>query len=293
MPKNVDVRLLSAKEICTKLSIDAEGILPIRLGTNSLYHLPSVNLVARVHNENTVKEQIKSEIMVANRLAHNSVRCAPISCDYPEIYSSEHHQITFWKYIMPEKRLIGFERKFGELLVSFHDAMTGYLSNFPKFEPLEKAKTRLQYISGFEQEKKILIEEIENVEMLLPKTPRYGSTVAVHGDAHLGNVIWSNGDGYLIDFESVSIGRADFDIIPMAVTYKRFLQDIEIDTFLDAVIPGLTYQDIPLNLLRVRELTMITWLGEVASSNPEYGEQFEFRIETLKSNMEFAKWSPK
>ncbi|MEP4645903.1 MAG: phosphotransferase, partial [Lentilitoribacter sp.] len=143
------------------------------------------------------------------------------------------------------------------------------------------------------QEKKILIEEIENVEMLLPKTPRYGSTVAVHGDAHLGNVIWSNGDGYLIDFESVSIGRADFDIIPMAVTYKRFLQDIEIDTFLDAVIPGLTYQDIPLNLLRVRELTMITWLGEVASSNPEYGEQFEFRIETLKSNMEFAKWSPK
>ena len=110
---------------------------------------------------------------------------------------------------------------------------------------------------------------------------RTASLQAVHGDAHLGNVLWSERGPIWTDWEDAFIGPVEWDIACLLSKAELFGEER------DAISATRSGYDEPLDealvqdLALVRNLQVIPWLAVFAERQPELVPRMRARIERL------------
>ncbi|MEW2477923.1 aminoglycoside phosphotransferase family protein [Micromonospora gifhornensis] len=112
-------------------------------------------------------------------------------------------------------------------------------------------------------------------------------TGVVHGDAHVGNVL----SGRLCDFDSLSIGPREWDLVPLVHSVTRFGDPKEpYERFAEVYGFDLaTSPSWPL-LREVRELQLVTSVMDKLPGRPEVAQTLGHRLRTYLTGDDSAVW---
>jgi hypothetical protein len=104
----------------------------------------------------------------------------------------------------------------------------------------------------------------------------------IHGDPYKVNVVRTPGGLRLVDYDAAGIGSILLDLVPVYLYYKRFnLPAADLARFIDGYgSDPATYHQFA-QILRMRELGMITYLLERAVSSAAYRAELLFRLQTI------------
>jgi aminoglycoside phosphotransferase (APT) family kinase protein len=109
----------------------------------------------------------------------------------------------------------------------------------------------------------------------------------IHGDAHVGNLIARR----LCDFDSVSIGPREWDLVPLAHSATRFGDPPEpYHEFATAYGFDLTTSPVWPILRDVRELQLVTSVLDKLSGRPEVAQILGHRLRTYLAGDHSAIW---
>ncbi|WP_433532995.1 phosphotransferase [Micromonospora sp. CA-263727] len=169
------------------------------------------------------------------------------------------------------------------LLRQFHSAGDD-ICNLPRLAPLSEVEDWLavahqvspehrQFLRGYAAD---LMGRYHRLTFELPQGP-------VHGDAHTGNLLGCAGAAVLIDFEAAATGPREWDLIPVAVAYKRLgLPRYDYEAFVEGY---------GFDVLRgIREVGMTTWLMQNVAESPRIEAEFELRVESMKNGDDTCVW---
>lgn len=113
----------------------------------------------------------------------------------------------------------GRVNEIAEMYAGFLHQVHGALS-----EPGELPDARDEYIRYLDAAAGVLSDELcRRIGTLIREMPK--DLHIIHGDIHLKNVMYSNGDMILIDMETLSCGNPVFDFAGLYVTYIAFGED--------------------------------------------------------------------
>jgi len=281
---------------CESQHIDHRNAKLLRLGANALYHIPQENIVIRIHGNDNNEEKIRLEINISSFLIKNGINSASISKKYSDIYFINGKYITVWNYIESHDRPGSYPKLYGKFLRRFHNAMNECKFTLPLYAPLQTIESRIKLISKNNDAGRLAIEQIKHriaevkinareVDFVLDFGP-------IHGDAHTGNTVYRDNKIYILDFENLAIGYRDWDIIPTCVIAKRFDLNFRLSEFLKSYESDLTLCSFDENLIRIRELFMISWLSQRAGESRTIDDEIILRLETLDKSGEDGLWHP-
>jgi aminoglycoside phosphotransferase (APT) family kinase protein len=163
----------------------------------------------------------------------------------------------------------------------------------PEWDPLDDVRRRLGEATGIADAELGFLRErcaevadaLRRVEFALPRG-------FVHGDAHLGNLIPTPAGPVLCDFDSASVGPAEWDLTPMAVSVRRFGEPVsryaELASHYGFDVmrwPGFAV------LREVRELKLTTSVLPIMGSAPEKRPELLRRLRDFRVGDTSARWS--
>jgi Ser/Thr protein kinase RdoA (MazF antagonist) len=138
-----------------------------------------------------------------------------------------------------------------------------------------------------------LVGQRRFVESALPHIVSRLGVGVIHGDANFGNVLClPDHDLLIIDFDEISIGPREWDLVPELVTHRRFaMSDADHQSFMD----GYGYNvgatpDAP-TFIALREMGMTTWLLQQYGADETIDTEIRHRIATITDkDPEVARW---
>ena len=167
--------------------------------------------------------------------------------------------------------------------------------DLPRWDPMDDVRRRLSDAEALAPADRAFLEARTDEVTAALRTVRYRlPTTVIHGDAHLNNLITTlDGQVLLCDFDSVSLGPAEWDLIPVAVGRLRFGHPPDRHAQLAAGygVDITTWEGFPV-LRAVRELKLVTSVLPILASNPTAAAQFRVRFDSLRAGDSTARWSP-
>lgn len=269
----------------------------LRFGENAVYKLEEKDLVVRVHRPGKEKDQIKKEVEFSNYLCSQgfpSVKATETFSEQP--ISINNYFITIWDYIPHNPNAPIEWIKFGQLLRNFHDVASSFPQELPLYNPFIKMKQRINSFienkNNF-KELEVLVRWVEKLESYFTTQIQSNELSVLHGDAHKGNVILFGSQPILLDYENVSRGLKEWDLIPIAVTLKRF--NLPLNQYMEFcegygsdVRKWRHFQFAQL----LRELYMTIWLYQNAGLNEKIDREIQIRMKTwLGDGSDVSKWN--
>ncbi|HEX3790429.1 MAG TPA: aminoglycoside phosphotransferase family protein [Pseudonocardiaceae bacterium] len=185
-----------------------------------MYRLPG-DLVARVGRPGTVSTA-EREVEVSGWLAGSGLAVTQAAGDIPQPIVVEDRPVTWWR-LLPEHRA-ATPAELGSVLRALHGLPVPSLLGLPVSDPFADLDQRIADTAGIGVDDrawlaKHLADLRERYRRLSLGEPQH----VIHGDAWQGNVaVPPSGVPILLDFEHVSIGHPDWDLIPLAVDYTDF-----------------------------------------------------------------------
>jgi hypothetical protein len=166
--------------------------------TNVIVHLRPAPVVARVQLTLGALRGLawaRAEIDAAEFLAAAGAPVAPPASDVdPGPHEVDGLLVTFWTYF-DHDRALADATVAGRSLRELHDAFAAYDGALPTCDRLDEVR-------------KLLDDPVRELADRLP--PLDGAPI--HGDAHLGNVLWTRDGPLWSDLENVCRGPREFDL---------------------------------------------------------------------------------
>jgi hypothetical protein len=195
--------------------------------------------------------------------------------------------VSFW-----QRETLGASidpRAAGRLLAACHRALAGYprasLPYLGAWEEVRGIAARAIASPLLEEPERAAIERgIDQAERILEDAPRRTASMqAVHGDAHLGNVLATERGTLWTDWEDAFVGPIEHDLACLRSRADLFgEQRDEIDAACAAY--DLPHDpDLVRELGHVRNVQVIVWLAIFAERQPELAPRLRARIQKLAS----------
>ena len=267
----------------------------LRLGENAIYRLAHDSVVVRIARSAARMSTARRELCVAQWLERNAIPTVKVYEVENQPLLIEGYPVTFWRVVSgpnggPEPTRSDLAR----LLLAFHGA-DDCPCDLPEMDPSSWAKVqeRISHATGIDDEAREflsthnaeLAKKVRDLKYALPRGP-------IHADAHTGNLLVDNDVIVLSDFEVVSIGPREWDLLPTAVAVDRFgLPEQQYQDF--ANIYGFDVREWSgyRTLREVRELGMTTWLMQNVNEDPAIAAEFEVRLSSLRESDFGRRWS--
>jgi len=281
--------LLSIMERAARAAgLSPEGAELLRIGENAIYRLAHNPVVLRIARSASRMETARREICVARWLEQNGIPAIKVYEVDDQPLLIEGYPVTYWRAVSGPAGDQKPDRKdLARLLRAFHNA-GDCPCELPIMEPASwvKVENRIEAARGIDEETREwlrrrndeLAKKVEELEYALPRGP-------IHADAHPGNLLVDEGVVVLSDFENVSIGPREWDLLPTAVAVDRFgLPEREYQEFVK--IYGFDVREWPgyWTLREVRELGMTTWLMQNINESPAIAAEFQVRLSSLQES---------
>lgn len=278
------------REACRRAGLTPENSELLRIGENAIYRLPADRIVIRIARSADRMGRAARELCVARWLAEAGVPAIGVHDVGSQPLLVDGYPVTFWREVSGGE-LLSPQADLARLLAAFH-GLDECPCGLPDLEPLARVDGRIaaattvdddtrEFLSSRATE---LAKALPGLEYVLPCGP-------IHGDAHVGNLLVNRGQVLLSDFEVVSIGPREWDLLPTAIAVSRYgLAEERYDAFAaDYGFDVRTWPGFPV-LREVRELGMTTWLMQNIGESPEAAAEFGVRYGSLREGDVDRRW---
>lgn len=294
-PKEIAVKI---GDLFAKSGISADRLSLIRRGDNLTFLDRKNGIVIKAYGPKYEKEQVERVTTLAGFLtAENfpAIRLDERVADQPILLEDVH--FTFWEYI-PR---VGPSRDYGEFGASLK-ALHSLLKTAPVEAPITDVAAQLEsrYAQVLNSEaltekagEDAFAELFSTINEALSEHRYRSEPQLVHGDAHIGNTIKSEGQLFWSDFDRIHIGYLEWDLVPILLSGRRFgLSDEELTRFREASGYSAALFDSAAGLVPALEFMRLCWLAGNRDNSAKHEKEFQHRLSTLSSpGQDVIKWN--
>jgi hypothetical protein len=271
--------------------LDARGARLIRLFATAVYHLPAADAVARI-------APVTSPDLVARLDTSVQVTRWLTGIGFPSIEPLPVEQpiagagcaVTFWRYL-PQ---VGPEPKsadLGLLLRKLHGLGSPPVT-LPAYRPLVSVRRAIASSRAINKDERGWLGE--RCDQLLNAYDRLRFQLPagmIHGDAYRGNLLRDGQRVVLADWDAVSTGPREVDLIPTLQASRFGLPDEQRDAFVDAYRADIRSWDGYPVLRDIRELSTLTALLRDGHIDVAARRELRIRLRSLDTGDE-RQWTP-
>jgi hypothetical protein len=277
---------------CALAGLDAGDAVLLHIRGNAVYHLPRVGVIARLRlipgQPDPVRKQVTAAVQTAAWLRHHGFPATqPLGLDQP--IAVDGHLATFWRYETVTETGTRDLTVLGNLIRRLH--------NFPRPDvflpaanPLGSMRADLSNSDAIAvADRRWLLAKADDLEQQYHHTQWTLGTGLIHGDAHADNLLQTPQGVVLGDWDSVSHGPRELDLIPTSMWHRYGRPRTEWDIFCAAY--GVDPADLPgLPLLqKLRELHALAAYARNASDD-SYRPELTRRVTSLADGDDALPW---
>ena len=272
--------LLHAAE-CSGL--DPRGARLIRLYGTAVYHLPAADAVARIAQVTSLDTvtRLATSLGVTRWLAETGFPAVrPLPVDQP--VTAHGCAITFWRYL-PEHGPEPGPADLGHLLRRLHQLDPPPVS-LPVYRPLISMQRGIEFSRALSQDDRAwlrdrcthLVRTYSQLTFLLP-------TGLIHGDAWRGNLLRDGNRVVLGDWDAVSTGPRETDLIPTLQARRFGLPEDQRDAFIAAYGHDIRSWSGYQILREIRELSTLSALLRDGHANLAARRELQIRLRSIRT----------
>lgn len=271
-----------------KAADDAELI---KFTNNAVYRLPAAGLVVRIAGSATVAERVPVVIEAARWLTQHDAPTVRLVEEIPQPVRAEGAMATFWHLVSstgPEPTGTDLAR----ILRRLHALPTPGFA-LPSWEPFARIRSRIADAEGLAQNDRVFLTERTDHLELLVQDLEFNSPL----ECSTATRSWATSSlalmAVICDFDSLSHGPREWDLIPAAVGKVRMDYPTDHHTPLatEYGFDVLTWSGFPV-LRRLRELRLVTSVLPALNTNPGLRAQLRHRLDTLqRGGTTTTRWS--
>ena len=280
---------------CEIAELDAGGARLLRLGENALFHLPAQSVVVRIARTMDYWPDVVKEVAVARWLAGHQFPAAQVYEISQPIQVAD-HPVTFWRFINGRNGGRSDIAYLGTLLRRLHKLPRPTTFDLPGEDILGRVRRRIEAASVSSADKDFLLSRLGELAAELPRLRYPLSPAPTHGDAHVQNLMFRDGQPVLIDFERFAWGQPEWDLSMTATEYQTagWWTESEYAQFVEAYGYDVTSWTDGFPILRaVHEIKMTTWLMQNVKESPEIAKEYEKRMRTIRGQAaDSESWRP-
>lgn len=265
--------------------VRTDGAELIRDGSNLLYRLPD-DVVARVGQAGR-EATARREAAVARWLAEAGVpaiRPAAV-VDQPTVVDDR--PVTWWE-LLPQHRS-ATPAELGRVLRSLHALPIPDALGLPELDPFEGLAGRIENAEVLDADDRTWLDQhLDRLRTAYASLPPGLPRSVLHGDSWQGNLmVPDDGTPVLLDFEHVSIGRPEWDLVPLAADFVDFarIDEAEYRSFADAYGSDVTTWGGFRVLADIVELRWTCFVLGKADGEPDAERELRHRLACLRGDV--------
>ncbi|MGW4774227.1 phosphotransferase enzyme family protein [Nocardia sp. NPDC004278] len=277
---------------CRAVGLDPAGAELLRLGENMLFRLSSAPVVVRIGRDLRHWDDAVKEVAVSGWLAAQGFPAAQIyGVRDRQPIQVDGHPVTFWRFISGRAANIDEAGVLGSLLRQLHELEQPTNLALPAVQGFGHVPARLDAAPIPDSDKDFLRHRVRELEQDLGRLEFRLPAVAIHGDAHVKNVMIEPDRAVLIDLEAFAYGFAEWDLAKTAAeTSMGMLAERDYAAFADAYGYDIAaWSGFPV-LQAVMQLKMITWLAQNVDHSPSISAEYAKRIRTIRTGVLTEPW---
>lgn len=272
-----------------RLDLPSADARLIRIGENAL--IRSDPYVVRIARSPDALTDARKEVSVSSWLASAGLPVSRTSAhDQPVMVDG--HPVTVWRFAESVGRKATAD-ELGAILGRLHVLPVGGRPELPRFDVFGRVQERLEHPAAPAAEAAYLRDElaclrVAHAELVYPSPP-----TAIHGDAHVQNLIVTPRGPLLIDFERFGMGHPEDDLAVTATEHTiGWHTDENYAAFCDAYGRDVkTWEGFEV-LRRINLLKMTSWLMQNVGNSLNIRNEFDVRIATLRETNSRRHWTP-
>jgi aminoglycoside phosphotransferase (APT) family kinase protein len=277
--------------VCARAGLDHRRARLLKFTANAVFRLRADPVVVRIAGSTALLHRAEKVVRVADWLAEHEVPAVRLLPGLRQPVRVGDYVATLWQAV-PTRRRRPSSRDLAVLLRCLHSLPAPPFA-LPAWQPLDDVRRRLGDAEGLDKADRGFLEErcAELGERLAAL--QYPLTeCVVHGDAHLGNLIYGPGGPVLCDFDSTCLGPPEWDLTPIPVGLRRFGGSRRSAAAFSREY-GYEVTDWPgfAVLREVRELKLATSVLPILRSNPGVAPELRRRLHSVRTGDTSAGWS--
>lgn len=279
---------------CQEAGLDTDSAQLIRLGENALYHLPNEDVVVRIARTMDYWRDVAREVAVSRWLHTAGLQAAQVVETIEQPLAVDGHPVTFWHYIPGEPAPYARIGELGALLRQLHRTTPPAELDLPEQDILDRVKPRVEKAPIGDSDRRFLLTHLEELRDQADELKYELEPCALHGDAHIKNVMVSDGQAILIDFERFAHGQPEWDLGMTATEYRTagWWTPGQYRAFVDGYGYDVTeWSGFP-TVQAVHQLKMTTWIMQNVEESQDIADEFESRMKTIRDGQP-STWNPR
>ncbi|MEU9345417.1 aminoglycoside phosphotransferase family protein [Streptomyces sp. NPDC048278] len=290
---DADAAAAILRKACEIADLDPDGIEMLRFGDHAVFRVDDGRIVSRVGRSPDRLPSVRREVAVAQWLAAEDYPAARLVTAAKQPVVIDGHPVTFWEALADGEKYAS-TGEMGVLLRHLHELAPPPFS-LPHLKPFDKVAQRLERAGIPDATRAFLRSLADDLATKYSELKFALPAGHLHGDFNVGNVLHDGtGTPKVIDLDGFVTGPREWDLMQTAMYYDSFGWHSEAE-YADFVAGyGFDVREWPgYHILRsVRELLMVTWLSQNASTNQLAAEEVEKRVESLRSGGSRRDWAP-
>ena len=283
----------AAAAMCEQVGLPTSGLELLRFGSNAVFGVDQAH-VLRVMRPSTSEADVQREIELVREFVRLDVPTVRLADDVAVRPLRALDCLgTVWERLAEPDRG-NVHGSLGQLVRIFHQSTAELRVPLEPWRQLAASDRRLaQRREHYAAEDVRMLthwsariaRELDQVQPALPAG-------VVHGQAEVGNVLLRAGQPVLIDFEQVSIGPREWDLVHTAVVVTRFGRPEQCyRDFADAYGFDVRTWDGYQTHRRLWELCATTWLMQHDHGDRKVAQEIEVRLQTWRDDDSAARWT--
>ena len=270
--------------------LDDAGARLIRMFGTAVYHLPAAGAVARIAMVTSPQsaERLATSVRVTRWLATAGFPAVkPLACDQPVL--SHGCAVTLWHHL-PQRGPEPSTADLGRLLRRLHSLGPPPFA-LPDFRPLGSVRRAIHASQAIgDDERTWLSDHCQHLLRAYDQLAFELPAGMIHGDAWWGNLLRDGKRVVLADWDAVSTGPREVDLVPTLQAARFGLPSADRDAFIAAY--GHDVRNWPgYPVLRgIRELATLTALLRDAPADPAAKDELQVRIRSLRTG-DSCRWT--
>jgi len=274
-----------------RAGVDARDAVVLHIRANAVYHLPRDGIVARIRfapaGQDAILERTTAGVQVTRWLISQRFPATqPLDIEQPVTVPD--HVATFWRYASTTGREPDTVA-LGHLIRELHSLPRASVS-LPPANLLGSLRDDLGNSTAVPAgQRQWLLARADDLERQYQDFRAVLGTGLVHGDAHTGNLLATPSGMVLADWDSVSHGPRELDLVPTSLGYRFGRPAAEWPAFCAAygADPG-RLPSLPL-LRQLRELRALAAYIRNAD-NPAFRAELARRISSITTASQAEPW---
>jgi aminoglycoside phosphotransferase len=280
--------LRSSAERC---GLDPRGARLVRLFATAVYHLPAAGAVARIAPVTSPDTMVRlaTSVRITRWLAGIGFPTVePLPVDQPIV--ADGCAVTFWRYL-PQDGPPPVPADLGRLLRRLHRLEPPPVP-LPAYRPLVSLRQAIESSHAIDEDERAWLNN--RCDQLLDAYDRLSFCLPagmIHGDAYRGNLLRDAQRVVLADWDEVSTGPREIDLIPTLQGTRFGLSETQRGAFVAAYGHDIRSWDGYAVLHEIRELSTTSALLREGNANEVAQHELQIRLRLLRTGNN-QQWTP-